>query len=239
MSAVIPEGRQKRVTSAQKVSSLEQHAAELSEQLKQLQLENHRLRRRERVLAAVSSATQQAVNMIQQLGSAIQGIAAPVSQPQSLSIAKIDACIGITLRDLECSTLGAAPMSSGPLRWPTDANTPLAQQLAGGGPLALMQHSLGLLQRYHQYLGWVQRQTPETSRDMLYLIQGGAHGDKFACSMSSHPPTPFCGFRTMPLHTADHACTHAVDRLSALSTVSASGVLADCACSAQLVSPAM
>jgi hypothetical protein len=195
MPAVRSDARRKRATVAHKISSLEQHAAELAAQLKQLQLQNRSARRRESVLAAMCSATRLAVDMIQQLGAAIPGIAAPISRPMSLGIAKIDVCIDITLRDQHCAPLRTA---AGPLCWPSDPHTPLAQQLADGGPLALLEHCLGLLQKHPQSFGWVQRQTPQTCRDMLYLIQGGA-----VCLRSVLVPPP-------PDRQYDHEIRHRV-----------------------------
>jgi hypothetical protein len=167
----VPGARRKHGALTQKVSSLEQHAAELSAQLKQLQLQNDSARRREAALTAICSVTRLAISTLQGLGSALDGIAAPSIYAPIFSVAKIDVCIDITLRNQPWGPLHVQP---GPLRWPSDFHTPLAQQMADGGPHSVLQHCMGMLQRYPQHFGWVQRQTPETSRDMLYLIQGGA-----------------------------------------------------------------
>jgi hypothetical protein len=170
-----PRNRRRPGATTQHIHSLEQHAEELAAQLRLLQVQNQNARQREHALSAICAATRFGVEVAEQFGDTFAGALAPVSSLRcSTYVTFIGKCIEAALKDLPSASQAAATTPSSPLRWPRNPHTPLAQQLADGGPLALLVHCLGLLQRYPQQFGWVQRQTPETSRDMLYLIQGGA-----------------------------------------------------------------
>lgn len=183
--------QQRRCTGAvaNTILCLEQQAAALASQVKQLELQNQSTRQRHTVLSAICSVTRLGVDVAAGFGSGLAEAAASCSSVlHACSLKAVDMCVGVTLKDHPWAVQAAVAPPPRPLRWPSAADAPLAQQLADGGPLALLQHFLGLLQQHPQQFGWVQRQNPETARDMLHLIQGKAASSPYIMILCAGTP---------------------------------------------------